>query len=1111
MGGTETRDLIRNGAFADDSDFWTRTGDFYADRRFNGYHDGPGYAYLSKLNGDPGDNLNGTIYQQVAIPGNATSATLSFWTKISTSEPSGGPAQDFLNATLQDDDGDFRASLRLYSNQDVSSGYVKRVFDLANFIGETIRIHFLGTTNGDAQPTVFRIDDVSLEVDVPSGGPPEATTNAADQVYSSSARLNMAVNPNGADTEIWFDLEPDDSTPNDETEHINIGAGSGNRNASISVFGLECGTNYYFRAHAKNSYDRADASVKNFTTSACSGGAPHADTDPAENITQTSATLTADVDANGLPTEAWFVWGNSPSFGQETPHLSVGSGAGDVDFSQTITGLQCGTSYYFENHAGNSAGEDEGVTLEFTTTACNQGSLSVITVIATDATATENPMTSGTFSIQRTGSTSLDLSVAYEISGTAQMGVDHTLGQGSVTIPAGASSRTLTVLPLDDLSVENDETVVLTLQPSSAYSVGSPASAVVTIISDDGTSPMIFEDDMESGSGRWNYQGTWARTQSSAHSPTYSWTDSPAGNYANNSSSYIAVGGLDLRNRQAVQLSFWHHYQFADSGDIGRIWVRADDGGFPWQVVRTFSGTSSGWTLATVDLSALAGMTQVVIAFEVVTNASGTGDGWYIDDVAVYEPTKAPLDFYTVTPCRLVDTRQNQSPLSTGTIRTFAVVGACGIPPEARAASFNVTAVGATAGGYMTLFPADQLQPQTGTVSFVAGQVRSNNAVIGLSEDGRIGAVAALGAGQADLVLDVNGYFASTPHPTFTRISDMMAPRSFPCAAKLGDGKVLIAGGTGTGHDNPLSSAELYDPATRTFVLTGNMTVPRDRPACVTLPDGRVLVGGGATALFSYTNSAEVYNPASGTFTAVGNMTTPRGEGWHAFAVPGGALLFGGTYEGSYGTATPAVDRFDVASSLFSRVGTLAAARRDYTAQMLSDGTALLVGGVLRYDLPVSLAAELYNVSTSQPISIGQPTYAPRVRSWSSTVLPGGDVLVTSGAGFPSEIYRRATRVFQAVNGAPSLYATDYADAVSLSDGKVLLLGYGRASGQGGRIAEVFDPAGGIFTTVEPMKFSSECPGYAATVLNDGTVLITGGGTPGNCGKGIPVAEIFKP
>jgi len=88
----------------------------------------------------------------------------------------------------------------------------------------------------------------------------------------------------------------------------------------------------------------------------------------------------------------------------------------------------------------------------------------------------------------------------------------------------------------------------------------------------------------------------------------------------------------------------------------------------------------------------------------------------------------------------------------------------CGIPPTARAAYFNATVANPTAGGYVRLFPADQLAPSTSTVNFQLGQTRANNAITGLSAEGRVGAVANLGSGQTDLVLDVTGYFALT-HP----------------------------------------------------------------------------------------------------------------------------------------------------------------------------------------------------------------------------------------------------------------------------------------------------------------------------------------------------------
>ena len=108
-----------------------------------------------------------------------------------------------------------------------------------------------------------------------------------------------------------------------------------------------------------------------------------------------------------------------------------------------------------------------------------------VTMVATDATATENPVTTGTITVSRTGSTAASLTVYYTGGGTATMGIDRLSIPGRIVIPAGASSAAITITPIDDTLVEGNETVVLTLTANAAYTAGSPASATVTIISND--------------------------------------------------------------------------------------------------------------------------------------------------------------------------------------------------------------------------------------------------------------------------------------------------------------------------------------------------------------------------------------------------------------------------------------------------------------------------------------------------------------------------------------------------------------------------------------------------------------------------------------------------
>ena len=107
--------------------------------------------------------------------------------------------------------------------------------------------------------------------------------------------------------------------------------------------------------------------------------------------------------------------------------------------------------------------------------------LPVVTIVATDPSAAERPSDPGTFTITRTGPTTASLWVSLSPHGTAQGGVDYvSLGTG-VTIPAGASSVTLTVTPLADAETEGQETVDLYLIPNPGLTVGTPGSARVFI------------------------------------------------------------------------------------------------------------------------------------------------------------------------------------------------------------------------------------------------------------------------------------------------------------------------------------------------------------------------------------------------------------------------------------------------------------------------------------------------------------------------------------------------------------------------------------------------------------------------------------------------------
>jgi sugar lactone lactonase YvrE len=128
-------------------------------------------------------------------------------------------------------------------------------------------------------------------------------------------------------------------------------------------------------------------------------------------------------------------------------------------------------------------------------------------------------------------------------------------------------------------------------------------------------------------------------------------------------------------------------------------------------------------------------------------------------------PANPPgLRFLPVTPCRIADTRTPDGPLggptmAAGTVRSFAVPqSACGIPATAQAYSLNVTAVPHGMLPYLTLWPTGKNLPLVSTLNSWNGEVVANAAIV---PAGTGGSVDVFAAGEADVILDVNGYFDS--------------------------------------------------------------------------------------------------------------------------------------------------------------------------------------------------------------------------------------------------------------------------------------------------------------------------------------------------------------
>jgi parallel beta-helix repeat protein len=135
-------------------------------------------------------------------------------------------------------------------------------------------------------------------------------------------------------------------------------------------------------------------------------------------------------------------------------------------------------------------------------------------------------------------------------------------------------------------------------------------------------------------------------------------------------------------------------------------------------------------------------------------------------DIGAYEKTTA-AGFFTLTPCRLADTRGAAGPaggpaLGANSTRMFPVTGRCLVPPTATSVAVNVTVVGETDTGNLRIYPAGSPLPTASTINFAVGKVRANNAIIPLGVGGQITVrcdMAVASTGQTHFLLDVTGYF----------------------------------------------------------------------------------------------------------------------------------------------------------------------------------------------------------------------------------------------------------------------------------------------------------------------------------------------------------------
>lgn len=123
-----------------------------------------------------------------------------------------------------------------------------------------------------------------------------------------------------------------------------------------------------------------------------------------------------------------------------------------------------------------------------------------------------------------------------------------------------------------------------------------------------------------------------------------------------------------------------------------------------------------------------------------------------------------PLQYYALTPCRVVDTRdpvgvRGGPALGPDSVRNFPMRGNCGVPVTAEAITVNVTITGATAESHLRLWPSGTAIPLVSTINFTPqDSALANGAIVGVSAQTNDLSVYNA-AGSVHVILDITGYF----------------------------------------------------------------------------------------------------------------------------------------------------------------------------------------------------------------------------------------------------------------------------------------------------------------------------------------------------------------